>query len=78
MTTNGHGEIASYLCEPLAQSDPEMYELIRKEKQRQVSFSLDFIIDFRLLSIDSWFGNDCIGEFYISRCFGNSWFMSNE
>ena len=38
MTTNGHIEVASFLTEPLAQCDPEMYELIRKEKQRQVSF----------------------------------------
>lgn len=35
---NGHTEIPSYLTEPLAQSDPEMYDLIRKEKQRQVIF----------------------------------------
>lgn len=38
---NGHGktEVPSYLTEPLAQCDPEMYELIRKEKQRQVGYS---------------------------------------
>ena len=28
--------LASFLSQPLAQCDPEMYELIRKEKQRQV------------------------------------------
>lgn len=28
--------MTSFLSEPLAQSDPEMYELIKKEKQRQV------------------------------------------
>ncbi|CAF1343530.1 unnamed protein product [Rotaria magnacalcarata] len=29
-------KIASFLTEPLVQCDPEMYELIRKEKQRQI------------------------------------------
>jgi hypothetical protein len=33
---SGNTQIPSYLTEPLAQVDPEMYELIRKEKQRQV------------------------------------------
>ncbi len=33
---SGTTQIPSYLTEPLAQNDPEMYELIRKEKQRQV------------------------------------------
>ncbi len=29
-------KVPGFLTEPLAQCDPEMYELIRKEKQRQV------------------------------------------
>ena len=29
-------QMASFLSEPLAQCDPEVYELIRKEKQRQI------------------------------------------
>jgi len=33
---SGDNTVASFLTEPLAQSDPEMYELIRKEKQRQI------------------------------------------
>ena len=33
---SGEIKMASFLSEPLAQCDPEMYELIRKEKQRQV------------------------------------------
>jgi hypothetical protein len=33
---NGDHKVASFLTEPLAQCDPEMYELIRKEKQRQI------------------------------------------
>jgi len=35
---SGDNKVPSYLTEPLAQCDPEMYELIRKEKQRQVTF----------------------------------------
>jgi hypothetical protein len=35
---SGDTQVPSYLTEPLAQVDPEMYELIRKEKQRQVNF----------------------------------------
>jgi hypothetical protein len=34
---SGDTKMASYLTEPLSQCDPEMYELIRKEKQRQVN-----------------------------------------
>jgi len=33
---SGINQIPEFLTEPLTQSDPEMYELIRKEKQRQV------------------------------------------
>jgi hypothetical protein len=33
---SGNNKLASFLTEPLAQCDAEMYELIRKEKQRQV------------------------------------------
>jgi hypothetical protein len=33
-----NNKIDSFLTEPLAQCDPEMYELIRKEKQRQVDY----------------------------------------
>ena len=32
---SGINQIPEFLTEPLTQSDPEMYELIRKEKQRQ-------------------------------------------
>ncbi|CAF1332916.1 unnamed protein product [Adineta ricciae] len=33
---SGDATMASFLSEPLAQCDPEMYELVRKEKQRQI------------------------------------------
>ncbi|CAF4035242.1 unnamed protein product, partial [Adineta steineri] len=34
--SRGDSKIPEFLTEPLAQCDPEMYELIRKEKQRQI------------------------------------------
>ena len=39
---SGETKMASFLSEPLAQCDPEMYELIRKEKQRQVRSKQSF------------------------------------
>jgi hypothetical protein len=35
---SGNNKLDSYLIEPLSECDSEMYELIRKEKQRQVTF----------------------------------------
>lgn len=35
---SGDNRMASFLSEPLSECDPEVYELIRKEKQRQVNY----------------------------------------
>ncbi len=34
---SGDSRMDSFLSEPLSECDPEVYELIRKEKQRQVN-----------------------------------------
>jgi len=71
------------LTEPLSQCDPEMYELIRKEKQRQVIFErknkhIYICTLIRIINQDSWFGNDCIRKFYITWCIRNTWIMFNK
>ena len=47
---SGDAKMATFLSEPLAQCDPEMYELVRKEKQRQVESYRIFIVDFQWLT----------------------------
>lgn len=40
---SGDHKMAGFLTESLAQCDPEMYELVRKEKQRQVDLKKNYL-----------------------------------
>jgi hypothetical protein len=77
---SGNTQMPSYLTEPLAQADPEMYELIRKEKQRQVILKKkkELNIFTLIVNTDSWIGNDCLRKFYLTKCLRNTWIMFNK